>query len=314
MNMEFIVQVDGKNYEISELVTKVSYRDSLNNGCSKLEFTYINDDLVINNGSVVRFKYGGSDIFYGFVFKYSRDKGKEIKVTAYDQLRYCKAKDTINVKGDTVATLVRKMCFNLNLKYGTLTDSGYILPTSPHYDKTWLDILYSGIADMVLYEGKKYALRDEFGKIALRDLEDLRQSLVLGDGSLVYDFSYDKSIDDEFYNQVKLVSRNDASGKDLIYKTLDSSSIGKFGLLQYYEKLDNNANDSQARFRADQLLKLYNREVESLNLKCLGDTNIRAGTSFYGLIGDIDLGRFLIVKEATHDFLPNHTMSLEVFI
>ena len=228
--MEFIVLVDGQQYEISELVTKISYRDVLNDGCSKLEFSYVNDDLVIKNGSVVSFKYGDSDIFYGYAFKHSRGKEKEISVTAYDQLRYCKAKDTIIVNGDTVADLVKKMCVNLGLKCGTLTDSGYTLPANPYYDKTWLDIIYSGIDDTLLYKGKKYALRDEFGLISLRDIEDLKQNLLLGDESLVYDFSYEKSIDDEFYNQVKLVSRNETSGKDDVYKVNDSDSISQFGL------------------------------------------------------------------------------------
>lgn len=312
--MEFLVIVDGEYYEISELVTKVSYRDVLNNGCSKLEFSYVNDDLIIKNGSAVRFKYEGSNIFYGYAFKHGRSKGKEISVTAYDQLRYCKAKDTIIVKEDTVATLAKKMCVNLGLEYDALSDPGYTLATNLHYDKTWLDIVYSGIDDTQFNVGKKYALRDEFGRVTLRDIEDLKLDLVLGDESLVYDFSYGKSIDDEFYNQVKLVSKNETSGKDDAYIVRDSDSISQYGLLQYYKKLDNNANLSQTKDMAQQLLGLYNHEVESLSLNCLGDTSIRAGTSFYAQINGIGLGRPLIVREVTHNFLPVHTMSLEVSI
>lgn len=312
--MEFIVIADGQSYEIGELVTKVSYSDKLNDGCSKLEFSYINADLIIKNGSVIKFKYGDHNIFYGYAFKHSRGKDKEINVTAYDQLRYCKAKDTIVIHEDTVATLTQKMCNYLGLKYGSLADSGYVLATGSQYDKTWLDIVYSGIDDTVLNKGKKYALRDEEGYITLRDVEDLQLDLVLGDESLVYDFSYEKSIDDEFYNQVKLVSPNETSGKLDPYIVKDSDSISSYGLLQYYQKLDNNTNASKIKDMADQLLGLYNHEVESLSLNCLGDTSIRAGTSFYGLISDIDLSRRLIVKEVTHDFLPIHTMKLEVSI
>ena len=73
-------------------------------------------------------------------------------------------------------------------------------------------------------------------------------------------------------------------------------------------------NAAQAKYQAEQLLSLYNHEVESLNFKCLGDTSIRAGANIYGQIDDIGLNRTLIVKEVTHDFLPVHTMSLEVSI
>src|SRR5690606_15578637 len=139
--MEFLVEVDGQIYEISELVTSVSYTDRLNDGCSKLEFSYIDDDLIIKNGNIVRFKYDDANIFYGYVFKVSGNKGKEITVTAYDQLRYCKAKDTIVVKNDTITTLVNKMCNYFNLRKGILTDTKYKLPVSVQDDKTWLDII-----------------------------------------------------------------------------------------------------------------------------------------------------------------------------
>lgn len=63
---------------------------------------------------------------------------------------------------------------------------------------------------------------------------------------------------------------------------------------------------------ADNLLSLYNREAESVSLECIGDTGVRAGNSFQAIIKDIDLNQRLIVKSVTHNFLPNHTMSLEV--
>lgn len=314
MNMEFLVEVDGKIYEISELVKSVSYSDKLNDGCSKLEFSYIDDDLVIKNGNVVRFKYDDANIFYGYVFKVSRNKGKEITVTAYDQLRYCKAKDTIVVKNDTVTTLVNKMCNYFNLRKGVLTDTKYKLPVSVQDDKTWLDIIYTAISDTLTNTGRWYCLRDEFGSIAIRDLEDLTLNLILGDESLVYDYEYEKSIDDDFYNQIKIVSDNEKTGKRDVYITKDSSSIERYGLLQYFEVLDKNANPSQAKAKADALLRLYNREVETLELECLGDVRVRAGNSFYGQIADIRLNKRLIVKSVTHEFIPVHTMSLEVML
>lgn len=312
--MEFLVEVDGQIYEISELVTSVSYTDKLNDGCSKLEFSYIDDDLRIQNGSVVRFRYNGANIFYGYVFKHGQNKQKEITVTAYDQLRYCKAKDTIVVKNDTIDSLVRKMCNYFGLKTGTITNTGYKLPVSVQDDKTWLDIIYTAIDDTLTNTGRWYCLRDEFGSIAVRDLEELQLDLVLGDESFAYNYEYEKSIDDDFYNQIKLVSDNETTGKRDVYITKDSGSIAKYGLLQYFEVLDKNYNPSQAKAKADALLKLYNREVETLELDCLGDVSIRAGSSFFGQIEDINLNRRLIVRSVTHKFIPVHTMSLEVML
>ena len=314
MSMEFLVEVDGKIYEISELVKSVSYTDKLNDGCSKLEFSYIDNDLRIQNGSVVRFKFNGANIFYGYVFKHGQNKAKEITVTAYDQLRYCKAKDTIVVKNDTIDSLVRKMCNYFGLRTGGLASTGYKLPVSVQDDKTWLDIIYTAISDTLMNTGRWYCLRDEFGSIAIRELQELRLDLVLGDESFAYDYEYEKSIDDDFYNQIKIVSDNEDTGKRDVYITKDSDSIAKYGLLQYFEVLDKNYNPSQAKAKVDALLKLYNREVETLELSCLGDTRVRAGNSFYGQIEDIRLNKRLIVKSVTHKFIPVHTMSLEVML
>ncbi len=314
--IEFSVEVNKKLYEISELITKVSYKDVLNDGCSKLEFSYINDDLIIENGSIVRFKFNNTNIFYGFVFKVSRNKGKEISITAYDQLRYCKAKDTLIVKGETVTSLVQKMCNYFKLSKGNVTDSKYILPTSVADGDPWLDIIYRAIGETLVNKGKKYCLRDEFGSISLRDMEDLKLDLVLGDESLCYDFSYDKSIDDGFYNLIKIHVQGDSKTvKDnQMVVSKNDNSIDKYGALQYFEVAQENTNVSQAKAKADMLLSLYNREVETLSLECLGDTSVRAGSSFYAHISDIDLNKRLIVKEVTHEFLPVHIMSLEVSV
>lgn len=312
--MEFLVEVNGQIYEISELVKSVSYTDKLNDGCSKLEFSYIDDGLNIQNGSVVRFRFNDANIFYGYVFKHGQNKAKESTVTAYDQLRYCKAKDTIVVKNDTIDSLVRKMCNYFGLRAGSLASTGYKLPVSVQDDKTWLDIIYTAISDTLMNTGRWYCLRDEFGSIAIRELQELQLDLVLGDESLAYDYEYEASIDDNFYNQIKIVSDNETTGKRDVYIAKDSGSIAKYGLLQYFEVLDKNANSSQAKSKADTLLKLYNREVETLELGCLGDIRVRAGTSFFGQIEDIQLNRRLIVREVTHKFIPVHTMSLEVMI
>lgn len=311
--MQFLVKMDNVTYEISQLVTKVSYKDSFNDGCSKLEFAYISKDLEITNGSTVSFSFDSTDIFYGHVFKISRSKGDEISVTAYDQLRYCKAKDTIVIDNDTVTTLVNRMCNYFHLKKGELADTKYVLKTDVKDDNTWLDIIYGGISDTLTNRREWFLLRDEFGKICIRDTKQLGLNLILGDKSFVYDYSFDKSIDDEFYNQVKIRLKGENSPEDPFIVKNDGASVSKYGLLQYYEVMDN-ANASQAKAKAEILLKLYNRELETLTLSCLGDPRIRAGSSFYGRLEDIAYDKRLIVRSVTHDFVPVHTMEVEAML
>lgn len=312
--MEFLIQPGDKTYEISQLVTAVSYTDKLNNGCGKLEFTLINDSLYIQNSSIVQFKYNDTNIFYGYVFKHERKRDGKITVTAYDKLRYCKAKDSINVINNTATDLVKRMCTYFGLRQGILTDTGYTLPTNVYDGNTWLDIVYSGITKTLENKGEWYVLRDEFGAISLRNITELKTDLVLGDQSLCYDYTYSKSIDDEFYNQVKLLVKGDDKSPSQFVGKTDNDSIKKYGMLQYYDEIDKSKfNLSQAKAMASALLGLYNQEKETLDLECIGDTKIRAGSSFYVHIGAAGFSnKRLIVKEVTHKFVPNHTMSLEV--
>lgn len=343
MSMEFLVETtDKKVNEISGLVKSVEWEDKLNDGCSKLTFSYLDTDLTIDNGSIVRFKYDGTGIFYGVVFKHEHVTNRVVTVTAYDQLRYCKAKDTVVCKGDSVVTLAKKMCNYFGLRVGMLAATGYTLSTSVQDSKSWLDILYAAIQDTLRYNGKWFALRDEFGSVCLRNLTELESDLILGDGSGCYDFDYSKSIDDNTYNQIKLAVDNEVTGKRNLYMTRDSGSISKFGLLQYFDVMsfsttstsssdsstsdsssaststDKTANEAKKKALAIQmanaLLSLYNGETETLTMDCIGDTSIRAGNSFHTYISEIGINKRLIVKTATHTFLPSYTMKLEVQI
>lgn len=334
LSAELLVETaDKKVYEISELVKSAEWSDTLNDGCSKFTFSYLANGLNIDNGSIVRFKYDGANIFYGVVFKHEHAKNKVVTITAYDLLRYCKAKDTVVIKGDTATTLAKKMCNYFGIPAGTLANTGYVLSTDAQSDKTWLDIMYSAIGDTLRTTGRWYALRDEFGSICLRNLTELETNLILGDGSACYDYSYSKSIDDDFYNEIKLAVDNEVTGKRDIYIAKDSSAINKYGLLQYFEVMSFNststgsgsqsstnksANEAKKKTlviqMANALLSLYNGETESFSMSCIGNTAIRAGSSFHAYLPEIGIDKRLIVKTATHTFLPNYTMKLEVRI
>ena len=313
MKIELAVETETGIYDITELVSTVSFADKLNDGCSKLEFTCINNSPAVTNGSIVRFVYDNLR-FYGVVFKIGQSAKGEISVAAYDQLRYTKAKDTIISKGETLTTHVKKMCNYLGLIAGEVADTKYVLTTEAKDDKTWLDIIYEDILETLVNKGKWYMLRDEYGKVCLRDLEDYRLNLVLGDESLCYDYNYELSIDENTYNAIKLVSDSENGGKSIVYIADDKKTVKKYGLLQYFEVLDKGLNKSQVKTKAEQLLRLYNREFESLSLDCIGDTNIRAGCSIRAMIEGINLNKWLIVQSVTHDFLPVHKMSMEVRI
>lgn len=325
--MQLCVENNGVIYEISEMCSELSWQDKLNSGASVLEFTYLYDgELMIKNGDVVRLTNTSEKdgIFFGEVFRVSMGEDRRVKVKAYDQLRRGKSKDIIPLKGgqDDVVSVTQSMCRYLNLTAGDMpTGISYKVPKDKvKYQDTWIDVIYGLIGDTLLNtktadnpQGEWYRLADVYGKIRLDNLRDLQLPLVLGDDSLAYGYSWEKSIDDEFYNVVKISWMDEKDGKAQTTQAADQDSVNRYGNLQYYEHVsDKSADAGKLQEKAKKLLQLYNHEKETIKLSCIGDHSVRAGCSIYGSIADIELDRRVIVKEVTHKYLPTHTMELEV--
>lgn len=105
-----------------------------------------------------------------------------------------------------------------------------------------------------------FVLYDDYGKLALKNIENMKISGYIIYNESAENFEYTSSIDEQTYNQIKLSYDNDDTGKREIYITKDSSNIQKWGVLQYYDTLTKKEN---GKAKADALLKLYNQVTKS---------------------------------------------------
>lgn len=318
--MEFIVQNkdDGKIHDFSEIVTKPIHTTELNNGAGKLTFEYLKQGVMLAPGSIARFKTDDSKVFYGYVFPSKNSDGDTLSATAYDQLRYLKFKDSIMINNYSVSKLTQNICVKQKLKYGAIEESGYNLGNALYKGKTYLDMIYDAIGNTLVATQKKYILYDDYGSICLREANNLRLPLILGDESLAYGYEYERSIDGETYNKIKIAKKSvDSEGNAFLDQSVvaeDPNNQSKWGILQYYEEVDAEMSEAKRKQRAEDLLKLYNREERSLSIKCLGDVRVKAGTSIRVVLSNLMIDQYFIVKKAVHTFLPVHTMELELIL
>ena len=281
----------------------------------KLTFEVVKTDgLSFQEGDPCRFSVDGTPLFYGFVFEKSR-KGSNpnvIKCTVYDQLYYLKNKDTYVYSNKTAAEVIRMIAEDFQLNVGGLEDTGYKIASRVEDNQTLFDIIQNALDETLKATKQMYVLYDAVGKLTLKNIGSMKLGLLI-DEDTAGDYDYKSSIASQTYDKIKLAYENKDTGVREIYIAQDGSSINQWGVLQYYEKLDNATN---AKAMADALLSLYNTKTRTLKLHdVLGDVRVRAGTLLVVMLGlgDINVSNFLMVEQVKHSFKDGqHLMELKM--
>lgn len=281
-------------------------------GCpGQLTFKVIKDStLTITEGDAVRLRVNGVNVFYGFIFKMKRDKEQIIQVTAYDQLRYFKNKDTYVYENKTASELIQMICSDFQMQTGTLEDTEFKIASRVEENTSLFDMIQNAL-DLTLQNQKyMYVMYDDFGKVTLKGLDNMRLNLLI-DEETGENFDYTSSIDDQTYNKVKLTYDNEDTGTREVYIAQDSSNMNQWGVLQHFDTLQKGEN---GQAKADALLSLYNKKTRNLTIKnAFGDVRVRAGSMVVVILdlGDIKVKNLMLVEKCKHEFKESmHFMNL----
>lgn len=282
----------------------------------KLTFQVRRDDVLdFSEGSAVRMKENGDEIFFGFVFKQQRGKEPIITVTAYDQLRYLKNKDTIVYENKTADQFLKMVAADYALNIGTLENTGYIINSRVEENTSLFEMIQNALDLTLQNTGNLFVLYDDFGKLALKNLSSMTVgapgAYLMVDEETGENFEYTSSIDDNTYNKIKLTYDNEDTGFREVYIAQDSGNMNKWGILQYFDTLKKGEN---GQAKVDALLKLYNKKTRSLKLtNVLGDNRVRAGSLIVVNLdlGDIKIKNFMLVESCRHTYKESaHWMDL----
>ncbi len=316
INIQFIIQDNqsGVIYDASNNLVSATWSGQIAGQPGKLTFDVVRDGaLKFYEGSPCSLIVNGYKLFFGWVFSKSRTKDILTAVTAYDQKRYLKNSDTKNFPESTGSDRFKQLCGDFGLRNSVVNPSGVVLPPKIYDNKTIGDMVEDGIDLTLINSGKWYVVRDVFGALEWLDIAGLHTNLILGDFKNMTGYDYQTSIDEDTYNQIKLVQENKKTEKRDVYIVKDSSTIARWGLLQYYEKVDENATEAQIRQRADQLIKLKNRVTRKLTIDAIGDFRVMPGNSIWveTQMDDMMISRYMLVHAVSHTIKNRlHTMNV----
>lgn len=282
----------------------------------KLTFKVLKDDIIsFQEGSAVRLTVDGQKVFFGWVFKKSRNRDQIISVTAYDQMRYLQNKDTKTYEGKKASEFIQMLAADYTLNLGSIADTGYVIASRVEENTSLFDMIGNALDLTLTNTGNMFILYDDFGSLTLKGLDEMRVGsngrYLMIDEETGQNFDYTSSIDDDTYNRIKLTYDNDETGIREVYVAQSGENINKWGILQYFDTLQKGEN---GQAKADALLKLYNQKTRKLVVKeAFGDCRVRAGSMIVvnlGL-GDINVKNFMLVEKCVHTFKESeHWMDL----
>ena len=122
-----------------------------------------------------------------------------------------------------------------------LENTGYVIAKKTESNQSLFDIILNALDETIRNRKEMYVLYDDFGKLCLKNLERMKVGLVI-DEETGENFDYESSIDSDTYNQIKLTYDNSDTGKREVYMAKDSSNIEKWGVLQYFDTIDEKTN------------------------------------------------------------------------
>lgn len=318
MQLELYLQNsnNGTVYDITDVAEQIQVSQTLDGDAGKLTCILQkdpNNKLQIANGSIISFIVNKTGFFFGYVFKIGTDADQNYKITCYDQMRYLKNSDVYTTANMTSSQIFEKICNDYGLKYNVKVPSYYKPEPYVHDNKTLYTIIKRGIDLADIAENAQYFIADRFGTLTWSEFSYEKTNIQLGGGSLMTSYQYEKSIDDDTYNQIKIYRDNKDTGKRDIWIVKDGNNITKWGMLQFLKKADDDVNSGQIRQTAENYLKVKNRETETLKLEAEGNLELIVGRGIKFVLPREGIDKWLWIKSCTHTFTKySHTMDLEL--
>ncbi len=269
-------------------------------GAGILEFSAPWVGILAAEGDRVRLLREGQAVFDGFVFQTERD-GRGQRVLCYDRVKYLLYKDTKVFRNRTAGEIAGEILGERQLKTGGLAETGYVLPLLAMEGQTLLQMIRKALEETRAATGKEFVLYDNAGEMVLREAAENPAGVLLCGENQVLSYQEKSDIDGGTFNRFKIWQEDGRSGFRRVTVENDGDSQEKWGVLQYFERVDSRLNAAQVKERIAALRKSAGQARRTLEVQGLADWVCRAGTTALVRLGT-EAAEVCLIEEAEQRF------------
>lgn len=269
---------DGKHYDITQLVSSLSWGGDVREAARRLELSFIyGGDYYIPKykppiGSlVVLTNDQGAELFRGVVWEPEITAG-EGRVTCFDHAIYLTHnKATYKFVNMAPEVMIQKICADFGIQVGNIATTGITLPKLILREEILWDMIVIALTEAGKRTGKKYRAVMKQGKLNVEEVGKQTQRWVIAEGQNLISASYRESLEN-MRNRVVIVGDQDQVLADLKNDTL----IQQYGMLQEYRR-ESNIKTAEAQVIATNLLAELGRLSQEWEIEALGIDDVEAG-------------------------------------
>lgn len=323
--MKYEIRLDKKNgiiWDITNVVSKATLTYKRTGACGTLSLNCVkgdafhkNSEFEFENGDIVQLYIDGIGRFYGYVFKIeNKIHDESYTVTCYDQIKYLLYNATYSFVNKKASEIIKIIADEFKLRVGKIADTQFVIPKLLEDNKKILDTIYESLYLTTDNGGGQYCFYDDFGFLILNSLNEMKTNLVLSDSTHIGEGTFSKDIEDT-YNIFKLVRDNKNTGRRDAYQYQNSENIAKWGMLQYFDVVNEGLNDAQIQQQLEALYKIKGKEKKTFSIKSVGEF-VRAGESVAIIIDDLNIKQYFVINEVKHTFENGnvHNMDLSLYV
>lgn len=304
--------------DITESLLEITIDTQLFDSAGSCEVKVLKLPIDLPDGCMFDLYQDEEHIFYGRLVKQTITDKSTMTLVFYDDIFYLNSKDANTFTNMTADKIFLKHCKDYNIPARVDTKPTYILPPKIQQNTSCYDIIKESIDLSFINDGVDYVIIPMERELVFTDTSKLKKDIVIGTEAYCTGYTYERSIDSDTYNVIKIVKEvtveegkgtesqssksTNSSGQNKRLEQCvvrDAHNMDMWGVLQYYDTIDEKANKAQIQQKAENLLKLKNRVWKTLKISTLCPIYLRAG---YGVILDIGIVplQHYLIKSCTY--------------